>query len=87
MCWWRRAAKIGENDQVQVGILGPLEVRDDNGEPFAVAGARLRDLIARLALAGGKPVSSDALALAVWGNEPPADVALFLGSWYAAPSV
>ncbi len=61
---------------MQVSVLGPLEVRNDAGEPVAVAGARLRDLIARLALAGGRPVSTSALAEAVWGEEePPADLA------------
>jgi predicted ATPase/DNA-binding SARP family transcriptional activator len=59
---------------VQVAILGPLEVRDDGGEPVVISGARLRDLIARLALAGGRPVSTAALAEAVWGDEPPADL-------------
>ncbi|MGD0560158.1 MAG: BTAD domain-containing putative transcriptional regulator [Streptosporangiaceae bacterium] len=34
----------------------------------------MRDLIIRLALAGGKPVSTSALAEAVWGDEPPADL-------------
>jgi predicted ATPase/DNA-binding SARP family transcriptional activator len=60
---------------VQVSVLGPLEVRNDAGEPVAVAGARLRDLIARLALAGGRPVSTSALAEAVWGFESPVDLA------------
>jgi predicted ATPase/DNA-binding SARP family transcriptional activator len=41
----------------------------------AVAGARLRGLIARLALAGGQPVSTGALAEAVWDRALPADVA------------
>jgi predicted ATPase/DNA-binding SARP family transcriptional activator len=60
---------------VQVAILGPLEVRDDEGDPVVISGARLRDLVARLALAGGRPVSTSALAEAVWGDEPPADLA------------
>jgi predicted ATPase/DNA-binding SARP family transcriptional activator len=60
---------------VQVAILGPLEVRDDGGAVIAVAGARLRGLIARLALAGGQPVSTAALAEAVWDYDLPADVA------------
>jgi predicted ATPase/DNA-binding SARP family transcriptional activator len=60
---------------VRVAILGPLEVRDDGGAAIAVAGARLRGLIARLALAGGQPVSTGALAEAVWDCAPPADVA------------
>jgi predicted ATPase/DNA-binding SARP family transcriptional activator len=41
----------------------------------AVAGARLRGLIARLALAGGQPVSTGALSEALWDYAPPADVA------------
>jgi len=60
---------------VQIALLGPLEVRDDNGTPVAVSGARLRDLIARLALAGGRPVNTAALVDAVWADEPPADAA------------
>jgi DNA-binding SARP family transcriptional activator len=60
---------------VRVAILGPLEVHDDDGAAIAVAGARLRGLIARLALAGGQPVSTGALAEAVWDCAPPADVA------------
>jgi predicted ATPase/DNA-binding SARP family transcriptional activator len=60
---------------VRVAILGPLEVHDDDGAAIALAGARLRALIARLALAGGQPVSTVALAEAVWDYAPPADVA------------
>jgi predicted ATPase/DNA-binding SARP family transcriptional activator len=60
---------------VRVAILGPLEVHEDGGAPVAVAGARLRGLIARLALAGGQPVSTGALAEAVWDCALPADVA------------
>jgi predicted ATPase/DNA-binding SARP family transcriptional activator len=61
---------------VQVSVLGPLEVRDDAGGLVSVSGARLRDLITRLALAGGQPVGTLTLAEAVWGAEdPPADLA------------
>ena len=63
------------NRAVRVAILGPLEVHDDGGAVIAVAGARLRGLVARLALAGGQPVSTGALAEAVWDYDPPADVA------------
>ncbi|HEY6497339.1 MAG TPA: BTAD domain-containing putative transcriptional regulator, partial [Trebonia sp.] len=58
-----------------MAILGALEVHDDGGAPVAVAGARLRGLITRLALAGGQPVGTAALAEAVWDCDPPADVA------------
>ena len=74
-CLCQPLGLIGDNGRVQVAILGPLEVRDDGGEPVVISGARLRDLIARLALAGGRPVSTSALAEAVWGDEPPADLA------------
>jgi predicted ATPase/DNA-binding SARP family transcriptional activator len=60
---------------VRVAILGPFEVSSDDGGELAVAGARLRDLVIRLALAGGMPVSTSVLAEAVWNDEPPADLA------------
>jgi DNA-binding SARP family transcriptional activator len=60
---------------VRVAILGPFEVQSDVGDCVPVAGARLRDLLIRLALAGGKPVSTSGLAEAVWGDDPPADLA------------
>jgi predicted ATPase/DNA-binding SARP family transcriptional activator len=66
---------FGDNGGVQVAILGPLEVSDDGGAPVVISGARLRDLIVRLALAGGRPVSTSELGDAVWGDEPPADLA------------
>jgi len=55
-------------------LLGPFEVQNDTGDCLPVAGTRLRDLIARLALAGGRPVSTSSLADAVWGDDPPADL-------------
>jgi predicted ATPase/DNA-binding SARP family transcriptional activator/tetratricopeptide (TPR) repeat protein len=66
---------FGDNGRVQVAILGPLEVNDDGGAPVVISGARLRDLVVRLALAGGRPVSTSELGDAVWGDEPPADLA------------
>ena len=65
----------GHNRAVRIAILGLLEVHDDDGVAVPVAGARLRGLIARLALAGGQPVSTGALAEAVWDLDPPADMA------------
>jgi predicted ATPase len=58
---------------VQVGILGPLVVQDDAGRPIDLSGARLRALLARLALDAGRPVSAAALIDAVWSDAPPAD--------------
>jgi predicted ATPase/DNA-binding SARP family transcriptional activator len=59
-------------DQVRIGLLGPLEVRDRDGAPVAVAGARLRTVLIALALAPGKLVPTAQLVDAVWGDEPPA---------------
>jgi predicted ATPase/DNA-binding SARP family transcriptional activator len=59
---------------VRVALLGPFEVSGDAGDCLPVAGTRLRAMIARLALAGGRPVNTAALAEAVWGNDPPADL-------------
>ena len=52
---------------MQVSILGPVEVIRD-GRPVAVGGARVRALLTRLALAGGRPVTSAGLIDAVWGD-------------------
>lgn len=65
---------------MRVTLLGPFEVFTDAGDRLTVAGARLRNLIARLALAGGRPVSTSSLAEAVWGDDPPADLANALQS-------
>ncbi|NYJ06522.1 BTAD domain-containing putative transcriptional regulator [Petropleomorpha daqingensis] len=64
---------------MQVGYLGPLEVRD--GERLVVVpGARLQQLLIALALEPGRWVSAGTLADAVWGDELPADPANSLQS-------
>src|SRR5215218_4715303 len=57
---------------VRIGILGALQIERD-GTPVEIAGGRLRALLARLALAGGRPVSVSALVDAVWDGELPSD--------------
>jgi len=59
---------------VRVALLGPFEVQDDAGGCLLVPGTRLRSLVARLALAGGRPVSTSALSEAVWGDGPQGDL-------------
>ncbi|MEY9861690.1 putative ATPase/DNA-binding SARP family transcriptional activator [Catenulispora sp. GAS73] len=56
--------------QLDVLILGPLEVRAD-GVPIPIGGVRLRALLTRLALDPDRSVSIPALIDALWEHEPP----------------
>ncbi len=60
---------------MRIGVLGPLEVRDDTGALVPVGGARLRSLLIRLAVGDGRPVSVERLADDLWADDPPADAA------------
>jgi hypothetical protein len=60
---------------VQIGILGPFEVRTDDGALADVPGARLRALLIALALEPGGTVSKATLIDWIWGEKPPADTA------------
>ena len=60
---------------MRVGVLGPLEVRDEAGNLVPVGGARLRSLLIRLAVGDGQPVSVDRLAEDLWEDGGPADAA------------
>src|SRR5437868_2966028 len=57
---------------MEVSILGTLELRRD-GNVVPVAGARVRALLARLALDAGRDVSPALLIDAVWDDTPPGD--------------
>lgn len=56
---------------VSVGILGPLTVTVD-GRDVTPSAARLRTVLAVLALSAGAPVSAGRLAAAVWDEDLPA---------------
>jgi predicted ATPase len=56
-------------------MLGPLEVRDDDGASIDVAGARLRTLLIVLALDAGRLVPTAQLVDGIWGDDPPAGAA------------
>ena len=60
---------------VQIGILGPFEVRSADGALAGVPGARLRALLIALALEPGRVVSKATLTDWIWGEQPPADTA------------
>lgn len=54
-------------------MLGPFEVRTDDGGLADVPGARLRALLVALALRPGQAVPKASLVDWIWGEQPPAD--------------
>ncbi|WP_431045505.1 BTAD domain-containing putative transcriptional regulator [Streptomyces sp. P1-3] len=58
---------------MQIGMLGPFEVRTDDGGLVDVPGARLRGLLIALALKPGHAVPKASLVDWIWGEHPPAD--------------
>ncbi|MGQ0779466.1 MAG: BTAD domain-containing putative transcriptional regulator [Pseudonocardiales bacterium] len=58
-----------------IGMLGPLEVRTDDGVYADVPGARLRALLIALALEPGRVVQKATLVDWIWGERPPSDAA------------
>ncbi|MGW5315869.1 BTAD domain-containing putative transcriptional regulator [Nocardia thailandica] len=60
---------------MQIGMLGPPEIRTADGGTTEVPGARLRALLITLALEPGRAVSKTKLVDWIWGEQPPADAA------------
>ncbi|MBB5979596.1 BTAD domain-containing putative transcriptional regulator [Kribbella solani] len=60
---------------MQIGMLGPFEVRGVDGGVVDVPGARLRGLLIALALEPGRVVPKATLVDWIWGEQPPADAA------------
>ncbi|WP_046263246.1 BTAD domain-containing putative transcriptional regulator [Streptomyces sp. WM6386] len=58
----------------RVDLLGSVRAYGGDGS-VDIGGARLRMLLARLALEAGRPVSVDSLVDGLWGEQPPADAA------------
>ncbi|GAA1938289.1 BTAD domain-containing putative transcriptional regulator [Streptomyces durmitorensis] len=58
---------------MQIGMLGPFEVRTDDGDLVDVPGARLRGLLIALALRTGHAVPKASLVDWIWGEHTPAD--------------
>lgn len=61
---------------MRVLLLGPFEIRDADDQPVDLAGARLRALVARLALEPGREVTADTLLDAIWEDDAPSANAL-----------
>ncbi|WP_204008288.1 BTAD domain-containing putative transcriptional regulator [Virgisporangium aurantiacum] len=60
---------------MRFGVLGPLAVWSDLGEPVTVPGRKVRALLAALLVNEGRPVSADRLVEDLWGatDARPAD--------------
>jgi predicted ATPase/DNA-binding SARP family transcriptional activator len=56
---------------MRFGILGPLEVADDQGRELALGGPRQRAVLAILLLHAGEVVSGERLIDYVWGDRAP----------------
>src|SRR5262245_472841 len=57
---------------MRFGILGPLDVRTDDGTPLDPGGPRPRALLSLLLLDAGHAVSTQRLTDGLYGAEPPA---------------
>ncbi|MFG2208991.1 ATP-binding protein [Streptomyces sp. NPDC048638] len=66
---------MNDNGAVRYGILGTTQAGRADGTPVALGGARLRALLAALALRPGRALPPDLLIADVWGMDPPADAA------------
>jgi predicted ATPase/DNA-binding SARP family transcriptional activator len=59
---------------LRVGVLGPLEIRDDD-RVVDISGTKQRAVLALLATNAGRVVSADRLIEELWGDEAPVDAA------------
>ncbi|MGD9996361.1 MAG: BTAD domain-containing putative transcriptional regulator [Ilumatobacteraceae bacterium] len=66
---------------MRFGVLGPLQVTNEDGSAVDLGGRQPRIVLATLIAAGGRPVSVDALIEAVWPDRPPASAAGTLQSY------
>src|SRR5277367_4081286 len=55
---------------VELGVLGPLQVRQD-GAPVTIPGAKPRAILTMLGLHNGSVVSAGTLLELLWGDYPP----------------
>ncbi|WP_406365422.1 BTAD domain-containing putative transcriptional regulator [Streptomyces sp. NBC_00645] len=65
---------------MRFGILGPLDIRTEDGRPLDPGGPRPRALLTLLLLHAGRTVSTERLTDGLYGAEPPAGAANALQS-------
>jgi predicted ATPase/DNA-binding SARP family transcriptional activator len=63
---------------VRFGVLGPVGVWTDGGEPVTIPGRKVRALLADLLVSEGHPVPVDRLVDDLWGEAVPANPAAVL---------
>src|SRR5262245_294824 len=73
-----RGSGAGTGDQrgqmpnaLRIGLLGPLQVRDETGRQVHVGGRQVRVLLTLLALNAGRVVPAGSLAGELWPDDPP----------------
>src|ERR1700733_1231559 len=63
-------ADVSTLSPVELGVLGPLQVRQDDG-PVTIPGAKPRAILTMLGLHCGSVVPADTLVELLWGEDPP----------------
>ncbi|WP_207400981.1 AfsR/SARP family transcriptional regulator, partial [Actinomadura roseirufa] len=63
---------------MRFGVLGPVEVRTEDGTPVKVADRKVRALLANLLAHAGRVVPADRLVDDLWGAALPANPAATL---------
>ncbi len=63
-------ADVSTLPSVELGVLGPLQVRQD-GATVTIPGAKPRAILTMLGLHNGSVVSADTLIALLWGDDPP----------------
>src|ERR1700751_347469 len=76
-------ANVSTLPWVELGVLGPLQVRQD-GAPVTIPGAKPRAILTMLGLHGGSAVSADALVELLWGQDPPRTAAKALQTHFSS---
>src|ERR1700733_16280026 len=66
-----RPAETRMANTLRIGLLGPLQVRDEAGRLVHVGGRQLRVLLTLLALDAGRVVPAASLADQIWPDRPP----------------
>nr|WP_232532730.1 BTAD domain-containing putative transcriptional regulator [Nesterenkonia alkaliphila] len=63
----------GKRANVRIEVLGPVQLRDDDGAAVEVPERKVRALLAALTAAAGETVSAEALIDRAWGQDLPSN--------------